>query len=559
MKSRYIILAAAAALVPALLGAQSRDHVVVVSNTYEVSAGSVRKPMLKMEVPDSLLRFDLDYDYSVRDNPYKGSYEFSPKQYTVTPDKDFAELHKLYLSAGAGYSLHPEAAFAWTGSADALSYGVRGSHNSYFGDYHVIGLDPDGNETYLRKTGNYYKNFFSMANSLEGHIRHEGTSAVTSARLFYDGVMYEDKVFDRNSFNSFGASASYGASSRDIPFYYEAAAAYRYSADKADPAIGTRSEHWFNLGGSFGPSFSESTLLVDINMELSSQRDGEFSGTGGLLSFTPHFDFDADRWSFSLGVRVDALIGGENYTSRRRMPYPAVRISYELVPSLLDAYFTAGGGADINAYFRQVAANKYCNSSSTFTLSSSDFSFTPVNVAVGLRGRAGGSFQYDVKAGYSRHENSLLDGVDLSSMIPMISFVDYNKVYAEAKAAYIDDVFEADGNLRYAWTDAASDEVTVLAPAAFSGDISTMYRFTPKFSGGISLAFTTSRRSGEWSGYDAVVLPGWVDLGLKCRYAVSDRLSVWGKGGNLAGMTIQRNPLYAEKGPFVTAGVSFVL
>ena len=61
--------------------AQNLDPTVEVNRSYEGKLMEVHKPMLEMAVPDSVLRFDLDFDYEVFDNPYKGAYEF--KTYTM--------------------------------------------------------------------------------------------------------------------------------------------------------------------------------------------------------------------------------------------------------------------------------------------------------------------------------------------------------------------------------------------------------------------------------------------------------------------------------------------
>ena len=65
-------------------------------------------------VPDSLLRFDLDFDYEVFDKAYRGAYNFSPYMLDMRPEKDAWRGRTLFLRAGAGYSLHPDAAFVFS-------------------------------------------------------------------------------------------------------------------------------------------------------------------------------------------------------------------------------------------------------------------------------------------------------------------------------------------------------------------------------------------------------------------------------------------------------------
>ena len=86
-------------------GAQNLDPTVVVNRAYEGKLMEVHKPMLEMAVPDSLRQFDLDFDYSVFENPYKGSYEFKPYELLMKPVSADMDKSVFWLKAGAGYSL----------------------------------------------------------------------------------------------------------------------------------------------------------------------------------------------------------------------------------------------------------------------------------------------------------------------------------------------------------------------------------------------------------------------------------------------------------------------
>ena len=55
------------------------------------------------------------------------------------------------------------------------------------------------------------------------------------------------------------------------------------------------------------------------------------------------------------------------------------------------------------------------------------------------------------------------------------------------------------------------------------------------------------------------MLPGYADLGLTAEYVTSRAMSLWLRGGNLLGMTIHRNSLFAVKGPYFTLGICFKL
>ena len=81
----YFIIALIAPFAVHTASAQNLDPTVEVNRSYEGKLMEVHKPMLEMAVPDSVLRFDLDFDYEVFDNPYKGAYEFKPYTMELQP------------------------------------------------------------------------------------------------------------------------------------------------------------------------------------------------------------------------------------------------------------------------------------------------------------------------------------------------------------------------------------------------------------------------------------------------------------------------------------------
>lgn len=97
-----ILLAAAVASWPLAASAQNLDPTVEVNRSYEGKLIEVNKPMLEMAVPDSVLRFDLEFDYEVFDNPYKGAYEFKPYTMQLQPVGQASQQQRLYMKLGAG-------------------------------------------------------------------------------------------------------------------------------------------------------------------------------------------------------------------------------------------------------------------------------------------------------------------------------------------------------------------------------------------------------------------------------------------------------------------------
>ena len=93
---RNIILTFVASLVCATSFAQSNlNPTVEVTNTYQGDPSAVHKPQIGMAIPDSLLRFDMDFGYEVFEKPYQGAYNFKPYMLAMKPEKNAFRGRKL--------------------------------------------------------------------------------------------------------------------------------------------------------------------------------------------------------------------------------------------------------------------------------------------------------------------------------------------------------------------------------------------------------------------------------------------------------------------------------
>ena len=99
-------MAVVSALAPCLR-AQNIKESVQVTNDYQTVFDDFNKQSARTVVPDSMYRFDYNFDYSVFDTPYKGSYDFTPYNVSITPSRREDTSSRFYLRAGAGVSLRP--------------------------------------------------------------------------------------------------------------------------------------------------------------------------------------------------------------------------------------------------------------------------------------------------------------------------------------------------------------------------------------------------------------------------------------------------------------------
>ena len=116
----------------------------------------------------------------------------------------------------------------------------------------------------------------------------------------------------------------------------------------------------------------------------------------------------------------------------------------------------------------------------------------------------------------------------------------------------------------YAYYASRSDETDkgLLFPAALTGDVAFAYDWKERVFVGLDCSFSSARKGIAYYSMNQFLkkpvdarVPGYADLGLEFEYVVNRKLSAWARGGNLLNMTIQRNPIYAEKGINFTVGV----
>ena len=73
ISSSKIFAAAALLTVSAAVSAQNLDPTVNVTRDYEGKLLEVDKPAMRVTVPDSVTRCNLDFGYTVLESPFKGS------------------------------------------------------------------------------------------------------------------------------------------------------------------------------------------------------------------------------------------------------------------------------------------------------------------------------------------------------------------------------------------------------------------------------------------------------------------------------------------------------
>lgn len=591
MNMRKIYLVSAAMLMTAAVSfGQNFNPTVEVTNTYQGNASEVHKPLLVMNVPDSLLRFDLDFDYEVFEKPYQGAYSFKPYMLNMRPAKDAWRGRQLYLKAGAGYTLHPRFEFVFSPEQSGpFQMSVYASHKSYFGNYHEIKPELKDDLYRLEKSGNGFKGYDALTSAgFDG--RYNWDRAILSFGLGYYGLAAKDSVMSR-SYNAFDFNARVRSNNdSESYFLYDIGLRGRVANDGLDyksfsfpdgVTVDKQNENWVLLDGLVGPVVNNSrSILVGFEAE-SASYSRFYDGNIGRVALIPSYRFKSGRWNLNLGVKLefmfrndaDTLSFGKMGGGKGQIVYPDAHISFA-VGGNVALYADATGGSRLNTYSSQISENHHLNPS--FLVAPVYELITPlvdntvekVNARIGVRGSAASSFQFDVNGGVGLYGNALMESGFFNAdgdLVPSLTYSDINLIYANVLLGWKSNRVKVDADFRYRGVSFPDKDAMNLGFALpkYSGGLRATYDISSRLYAGVAMEASSWREGKCVSAVSEelakVRVPGYVDLGVNCGYKFNRKLEFWLESGNLLCQAIQRNPFYAEKGPWVTAGVSLNL
>lgn len=548
-----VISAVLLAAVSGLASAQNLDPTVVVDRAYEGTLMEVHKPALEMAVPDTVMKFDLDFDYSVFANPYKGSYEFNPYLLSMKPAASGNERKTFYMRAGAGYQLHPELDLVWSPDLGGKGFGmdVYARNRSFVGKYHELSAE----ETSDGWNGHDAE---STAGIRFGYDWKKGTLDFGAG---YYGLLVGEKAWKR-SFNALDAYMHLSSKDYSTVVDYRLDAAYRMSGDSFDvEEMGSLKEHVADVDASVLFPTRGSLLAVDLGVDYAAYQ-GLFASAAGQFHITPHYLYSRGPLSLKAGVKIAKILGGNGlegqYLSgtKEQYVYPDVTLELAVIRTALKLRLDATGGNTIDTYSSLLERNHHLGAFSTWGSGSLlDFTVERVNLSAGLEGRIASGFSYRLHAGYVNYGNALLDFVNVadgaSVKVAGVAYAPYNKTVVGLETMWKSERLTVDFAMDYtsAWGDCFSSETPFLKPAAITGDLAVEYNWKRRVYAGIDCSFSTARTGTVYQ------VPAYADLGVYGEYFISRRFSLWARGGNLLGMTIQRSPLYAEKGVYFTLGI----
>ena len=523
------------------LAAQNLNPEVQVTNEYETRISDVVKQGPDMTIPDSMLRFDYHFDYSVFESPYKGAYEFSPYAVTITPAAGGYDGRKLWLKAGAGWTMRPELDLVWSAlDRKKASVNVFANGNGFWGKYLRVAEDSFVADKATKDNGWDFRSIAGV------DTRFNVGKSILRAELAYDGIFTGHDLMHNGTGHAPYASVRLERdSARGSSFSF--GAAYRYVNDVFE-GWAPLQDHDLKADVSLSPYIGDGTRgALDLLFAYNSWYFG--------LEAHPRASFSIGTWDFDAGLRAglysDKFGVSPNVYGTRFTISPDVKIVGHFLNNHLDVIAGAVGRNHMLSYWDyKTVYHRYW-----FNYADPRPVWEIADLYAGVRGFTGFGLRGELKAGYKFLQNVPLWTVSATGG-ETLTYNECGLLHADLSFAWQNERFDVDGAVHYNWLPKGVEE-RVFAPAAVTADLKVSYNWMKRIYAGVSGDMSTSRTAVV--GGTSVELPWYLDLGVWAEYKFNKKFGVWLKGSNLLNHQLRTGPMYCPYGPSVTAGLTLSL
>lgn len=506
------------------LHAQNFNPSVEVTNEFLTNTQTADRLCMPMSVPDSVTRFQLQFDYNVFANPYAGSYSFVPYVVNLIPEAAQYDGSSFFLRAGAGYTLHPELTAAYSKKLGKKTYfNVFQTLKGYCGPYHNT------------LEGGYY-NGYDLSETFGVSVFMDFASVSIVPTVSYNGIAVQD-LWQEGLFHNLHAdlrvSGKPGASKYtdyDMDFLYD------YSVQ------GAIQENRWVLGGSLAPYFDRAERF-ETDFEIGyTGHSGEYSAVLYNIVTKPHFRFSRKRTVLVAGLRADFI--------DRLFVFPDLSFRTSIFKNTLGLYASLTGGTSIHSFASLKQQDHHFAPLYASQSLLGSYSVERYNARVGTSCCIGSIVSADAFVGYASNKDALLYNVQ-RFLVP----VDYNYSYAGLEVKLDTRSFKLSAAARY--TDAELGETLCYAPASFTSNSSVRYVWRSRLGLGLDLKTSSGMKAPQTEGVHSIA--PYQDLGMDAEYDFPSGFSVWGRVGNILDQRVEVTPFIAERGINFTAGICLKL
>jgi len=590
MKTRISLICIVSILSWTSIYAQTFNPKVEVVNDYQGKLVDVTKKDVRMDVPDSLLKFRYTVDYSVFESPYQGSYNFQPYRIDMKPDKSVSSRNSLYLNMGAGYVLSPELDLVFSPKfkkkLSKFNFSVYDTFRGYMdemddmtlstptGSYDGLILDNRAGISVRYPFAQYVlevdcaHSYFRTDGPSDKHLYQGGQGLVrllpvvrNAADYFYGGMFYVNAGMDDFSYETV------------VPFGGE-----KHKLGVND--VGAE----FTLGKNLD---EKNQALCDVGAR-SVIYSGAFDGSSTSIWIIPRYTLKWNSGYAEAGVKVAMLTGADNeaaadaefsrFSRSSQYIFPHIKLRQFIIPDHISFRTDIYGGDELNCYSDLMRSNPFANP--MYALYYLDSSTDCINANAGFDFEISRKLHLGLGAGYDIRKHSLTDAMGYSVYYDEIAdafskryfayynYCDYNILHADADFTWVSSRLELNGKFRYQMDDIVKNSCLAMSLPDFSGEISATFNWNHRIFVGLS-AWGQSKRDGLALTYSNSVLlnntyfassvAGFVDLGAHASFKINPRWTIWVKGGNLLGQRVQKYFLQPFSERMYMGGFSFNL
>lgn len=525
------------------------DPTVEVSREYKLKLSEIHKPARKGRIADSLQRFDLSYDYSILERPYRNLYEFAPYQAVRLDKADKLKAPIFAADLGAQWPFSPHADLALQiASSNKLNAEIFGSANSLFAS--LGNADPYNDQLKINtsrinvNTGASVK-FAWDTGEFDAGVHYKLGRAADSLDAG------DDNDQGLSGLSNFGITASFTSAERSAKSaYYKLDASFDNTAHIGGGLFGenTLSENVFDITGRIGSSFGEHRVYVDAQIKNSMYGDDI---SFGIVDFTPIYEYSKGRFNARLGVKFGNRYGADMEVETNI--FPDIDAKVEVVRNALWLKAIVAGGNDV-CTMRDVVGNlPWANfTEADGSMADIRFSSRPVDAKVSLETILGSRLAINLFGAYTVYYDKMQLLPEAYGKLVQLkpSYMDYNKATAGLETSWKSRDLKLFGAYQYNRY-YADEDVTLYMLPSFQANMSAEFNYRKRIYFTVSADYESERESPYYN------LPAYVDLGAKFVYIINRKASVYVSASNLLNQKIYHYAMIPTLPINVGGGVSF--
>lgn len=524
-------------LMPVRLFGQTIDPTVEVSREFDVKLGEIHKPEIPKNVADSLRSFNISFDYSIFNRPYRDLYEFSPHESAaIKPAKD-ARHPFSYLKIGAQFPLKPSAELYLQAVTKKGFYaGIYADHDSYWGEI------PSA-------LGEYELDVRKMRNDFGANLKYawkEGEFSFDAGALLanYSGSRDAIKVMHDIRMADFAMNVK-SADGSENSVYYDINAAFITGSKRMTDTL---KENNLALGAMVGTTFDVHRIYIDFDMSFS-MYGGFRDHTAGILEISPIYEYNKGRFLAKFGAKFGNRFSvhksqesrnenGDNHSSTASSIFPEIDARFELAEQSLWIHTVVGGGHELNS-FLGMARNMPLIS----PITDLRFGSRPLDATLSLESVIKGRMAFNLMTSYTLFRDKLLFEPVMSDPEPfnvIATYWDFGRLSFGADALWKSGSIITGAEFRYnLYFSGERPEITQLP--TITTNCFFVWNWRNRINAKVDCRYA-SAVSGD--SFGAYTIPSIVDLGITLDFSINRYFGVYLKGGNLLNRDNRYMPMH---------------